>query len=488
MLSGNRGICLKKVILIAGFILSCCLLLSVRAYADTLEGSLQINYSAGSSQLSAVYTGDSPLKNPTYTWYKDGSAVSTSREYTVKDTGSYTCELSDSTYYDNKLLSTSKIRLYSVSGNNIKLSNSTGIYEAGKSVTVSSLLGKNEKVVNWKINVDGVTMPESGNTISFKMPASNVTVTCETKAYYTVKVTGGTADKYVASPGDIVTVTASEVDGKKFTSWTSSGGSLSNAQNETASITMPSKNVQITANFTALTPEEQAAKNSKNTVKFTDPSRVLYTVPWSNNYKIDMFHHTQGPICDLAFRLAAAGDFLCLDYFNIVINNNYGILETPTPVTICLTLPADLQWAGRNWRALCVSRGGLVYSFPDEDEDDTTLTFSPDRFYAFAICYNDNPDPVLEEPEAEEIPQEEEEVITIEYDPSEAHTTEEREHDGSPSESHSVSDSHTITGSDIIAMNRNGKPTSYSTPVNVESDKQSAIRSANGAKLATLPL
>lgn len=493
MLSCNKGICLEMKL---KWVLFCVIavisgLLAMRtAFADTLSGSLSISYSSSSSTLSATYTGDSSLKNPTFTWYKDGTAVSTSREFTAKDTGTYTCEMEDSTYYSNKLKSTSSIRLYSVSGDNIKLSNSTGLYEAGKSVTVSASLGSNEKVVNWKTNVNGVTMPSSGTSVSFTMPSSNVTVTCETKAFFAIKITGGTADKYTASPGDIITVTASDVDGKKFSSWTTTGGSISNAQSETATLTMPSKNIQVTANFTTLTDEELAARNGKKAVTFTDPTRVLYTVPWSNNYKVVMEHHAQGPLCDLAFKLAAAGDFLVLDYFNIIINDNYNILETPTPVTICLTLPADLQWAGRNWRVLCVSRGGLVYSFPDEDEDDTTLTFSPDRFYAFAICYNDNPDPVIEEPVAEEIQEEEEEVITIEYDPSDAHTTEERAEkiSSSPSASHSVSDSQTITGSDIIAINRNGKPTSYSTPVNVESDKQAAIRNANGAKIATLPL
>lgn len=463
--------------------------ISIPAYASTIDGQLSISYSSGSSTLTATYTGDCSFKNPTYTWYKDGTAVSTSREYSPKDTGSYSCELSDGSY-DGVLSSSTKIKLFSVSGNNIKLSNSTGLYESGKSVTVSAKLNSNEKVVNWKASVDGIKMPSSGTSVTFTMPSSNVTITAEIKGYYTIKVVGGKADKYTASPGDIVTVTSSEVDGKKFTSWSTTGGSLSDAKNTTASITMPSKNIQVTAQFSELTKEEIAAQQAANGVKFSDPTRLLYTTPWSNNYKISMEHHAQGPICDMAFKLAAAGDFLVLDYFNIIINDNPGIMETPTPVTICLTLPADLQWAGRKWRALCVSRGGLVYSFADEDEDDTTITFSPDRFYAFALAYNDNPDPVIEEPVAEELPDEEEEVITIEYDPSLAHTTEERENSSNtPSTSHSINDSMTMDAATKTAISRStGLPSSYSSPLNVESDKQAAIRTANGAKLATLPL
>ena len=45
--------------------------------------------------------------------------------------------------------------------------------------------------------------------------------------------------------------------------------------------------------------------------------------------------------------------------------------------------------AGRKWRMVCVSRNGSIYSFPDEDMSDSTITFSPDRFYAYAMAYND---------------------------------------------------------------------------------------------------
>jgi hypothetical protein len=474
---------LFAMVSLAVMCLFCCV-----AYADTLSGTLTISYSDSSGVLSATYSGDTGLKNPTFTWYKDGSSVSTAREYTPNSPGRYYCELKDDSY-TNTLTSTTRIDLYQVTGSNITQKNNNGLYEAGKTVTITAKVNNtNEKVVNWRTNVAGIEMPATGNTVSFKMPYSDVVVTAEIKASYKIKTVGGTADKYTASPGETVTVTASDVDGKKFTTWTTTGGSISNAQSSTATITMPSKDIQVTANFTELTPEEAAEKKAKESgIKFSDPTRLLYTTPWSNNYKITMKHAKQGPACDLAFKLAAAGDFLVLDYFNITINDNPNIMEIPTPVTICLTLPADLQWAGRNWRVLCVSRG-RVYSFPDEDTDDTTVTFSPDRFYAFALAYNDKkPEPIVEESPVEEEP---EEVIKITYDPSLASTTEEREAESSaPSTSHSISDSHTIDGAEVGAMTKgSGLATQYSTVQNVDSDKQAAIRNANGARLATLPL
>ena len=473
------------------------------AYADDLDGQLNISYSDSSGTLSATYTGSSSLGNPYYKWYRDGSEVATSREYSPSDTGTYTCRLSDDEY-DNVLRSTSRIELYQVSGTKISLRNSRGLFEQGKTVTVSAVLNTNERVTNWKTNTSGVSFSSSsGSTVTFRMPASNVVITPEIKAYYTLKVVGGKADTYVAAPGDVISLTASEIDGKRFTSWVTTGGSLQNANNPNASLTMPSKNIQVTANFTAYTQEELEAQRRAELEamqpKFSDPSRILFSLPWSNNYKVTIEHHKQGPYCDMAFKLAAAGDCLVLDYFNIIINDNPNIRETPTPITACVTLPADLQWGGRNWRVLCVSRGGFVYSFPDEDEDDTTVTFSPDRFYAFALCYNDNPDPVIEEPVAEEIVPEPEEEITIDYDPALAPITEEIEASRSesqepsaqaPSASHSVTDSHTMDGTTISSPSgdHGTLATSYSNPLNVESDKQAAIRTANGARIATLPL
>lgn len=461
------------------------------AFADTLQGTLTISYSDSSGVLSATYSGETGLKNPTFTWYRDGSSVSTAREYTPTSSGRYYCELKDDAY-SNTLTSTTSINLYQVTGTNISQSNTNKLYQAGKTVMISAKLNNaNDKVVNWTSNVSGVELMGNGNTVTFKMPATDVVISAEVKAMYKIKIVGGEADKYVASPGETVIITASEVSGKKFSTWSTTGGTLSNAQSETASITMTNKDILVTATFTELTPEEQAKINEKNGVHFSDPTRLKYTVPWSNNYKIVMKHAQQGPVCDLAFKLAAAGDFLILDYFNITINDNPNILEIPTPVTICLTLPADLQWAGRNWRVLGVSRG-RVYSFPDEDQDDTTVTFSPDRFYAFALAYNDRkPEPIVEAVSGNEAEKEPEEVIKITYDPSLASTSEEREEKESsiPSASHSVSDSHTASGAEISAMGKNGGlATQYSSVQNVDSDKQAAIRNANGARLATLPL
>lgn len=234
------------------------------------------------------------------------------------------------------------------------------------------------------------------------MPAANCTITCTVKASYIIHIYGGTADKYVAYVGDPVTVTASEVDGKKFTKWVCSGTSVLNATEKITSFTMPSTNVTIRAEFEELTEEDKKAGEMKYTsatekdtwgqdIPFSDPSFLKYTVTRHNNYKVRMYHKSQGPICDAAFKLARGSDSLILNYFNLVINDSLSIYETPGPVTVVLTIPADLQREGRNWRMICISRYGYAYSFPDQDEDDSTITFSPDRFYAFAMAFNDLP-------------------------------------------------------------------------------------------------
>ena len=122
---------------------------------------------------------------------------------------------------------------------------------------------------------------------------------------------------------------------------------------------------------------------------FTDPTRVKYSVTRTNNYKVRLYHAKLGPNYDAAFKKAVGSDTLVTDYFTLVINGNKNISQTPGPVTVVLTLPEDIQKTGRNFRMICVTKDGYSYSFADEDEDDTTVTFSCDRFTAYAIAFND---------------------------------------------------------------------------------------------------
>ncbi len=100
----------------------------------------------------------------------------------------------------------------------------------------------------------GITCSEDGDTYSFTMPASPVTVTAtfaeDTSTKYTITVKNGSANRTAAAEGKTVKVTAEEQQGKRFDKWTSTPSV--NFSSETASpatFTMPASNVTVTAVF-----------------------------------------------------------------------------------------------------------------------------------------------------------------------------------------------------------------------------------------------
>lgn len=116
-----------------------------------------------------------------------------------------------------------------------------------------------------------------------------------------------------------------------------------------------------------------------------------YEVLENSGYEVNMYHSFQGPLCEQAFQLAQGNDWLVTDYFNVSINNNLNIYEIASHVRIRVTIPEELRKHDRTWYMICVSRYGTAYTFEDEDEDDETITFTANRFYAYAMCYTDDP-------------------------------------------------------------------------------------------------
>ena len=57
--------------------------------------------------------------------------------------------------------------------------------------------------------------------------------------------------------------------------------------------------------------------------------------------------------------------------------------------TITLTIPKTLQAAGREFKMICVTKGGLPIVLSDTDSNPNTITFTTDSYYAFALIYKD---------------------------------------------------------------------------------------------------
>lgn len=440
--------------------------------ADSLSGKLSIIYSESTGKLSVVYDGSCTLSGAeTYTWYKDGTTIATGSSYAPTAAGTFYCILRDTNSFENSLTSSS-ITLFRVTGSGIEFDNMYGLYEAGDNVTVSATLNDGQSVSNWKTSATGVEIPQTGQTVSFRMPAQNVTVSNTVKSSYSIKVYGGTSDCYEAFGGDTVTITASNIDGKEFDSWSATGGRLGDASQKTTTLTLANSNVVVTAKFkdkTDKAPENTIANNKK-----ADAKHVVYEILSNGGYSVQIKHHKQGSLCDAAFKNAQGQDWLVTDYFNITLNNSLAIYETKSPLKIRLNIPEDLITTGRKWKMVCVSKNGSVYSFEDEDTDDSTITFSPDKFYAYAMCYND-------------VVNESTEDISLE----EPKNSESSEDDMlQKTELHSISDSKTNNStihsaeSSVTSNNRNAK-NAVEKNTKLKSDQTYSVERAHGS---TVPL
>lgn len=443
--------------------------LLVRA-VDYITGKVSITYSASTGKITAVYDGDCTFSGAeVYTWYKDGSTIATGPSYSPSAAGTYYCILRDTNFYEGSLTSTS-ITIFRATGTGVNFDNAYGLYESGDYVTVSAVLNEGQTVTNWKTSATGVEIPQTGSSVSFRMPAQNITVTATIKTKLTVKVYGGSADSYEGYSGDTITITASDVNGKDFVSWSATGGRLGDASQKTTTLTLANSNVVVTANFkgtvSTTNNNNQSSYNGK-----ADAKHAVYEILNNGGYSVQLSHHEQGPLCDAAFKYAQGHDWLVTDYFNITVNNSFSTYEIGSPIKIRLTIPDDLIVAGRKWRMVCVSRGGAVYSFADEDASDSTITFSPNRFYAYAMCYNDITETVVEEipePIVEEAP-------VVQQPTNQLHSANESK--TSASTIHSAETSVTTSPAEVAESNPK-----------LKSDQTSAVERADGAKVALISM
>ena len=120
----------------------------------------------------------------------------------------------------------------------------------GTDVTIKANAPTGMRFTGWTI--EGVTVENTSVTeLTFTMPAGNVTATANYDfEAYTIKVTGGTANKTTAHYGDKVTITADAPEtGMKFTSWTLNGVTVNDKTKAELTFTMPAKDVTATANY-----------------------------------------------------------------------------------------------------------------------------------------------------------------------------------------------------------------------------------------------
>ena len=132
-------------------------------------------------------------------------------------------------------------RFYALTVNETKESK-----EYSSSITVTAEDKPGQTFTGW--TVDGVTVAnKNSKTLSFQMPANDVTLTANYSANsYTLTVNGKAEQK---AYGTNIEVTAEDKEGQTFTGWTVSGVEVVDKSGKTLSFQMPANDVNLTANY-----------------------------------------------------------------------------------------------------------------------------------------------------------------------------------------------------------------------------------------------
>ena len=149
-----------------------------------------------------------------------------------------------------------------VTGGTVNGESTTARVKAGDWVTIKAEnKGDDWKFIKWKLTgPENFTLDTSQSTVRFQMPSGNVTLEAVQMEYRTVTINNGNSSTVneKALHGDSITVTADEVDGKRFVGWTYKSSDMTfNLTNDelgkkTLNFTVPEGDVTLTANYKQL--------------------------------------------------------------------------------------------------------------------------------------------------------------------------------------------------------------------------------------------
>ncbi len=150
-----------------------------------------------------------------------------------------------------------------VTGGTVNSESTTARVKAGDWVTIKAEnKGDDWKFIKWKLTgPENFTLDTSQSIVQFQMPSGNVTLEAVQMEYRTVTINNGNSPTTVndkALHGDSITVTADEVDGKRFVGWTYKSSDMTfNLTNDelgkkTLNFTVPEGDVTLTANYKQL--------------------------------------------------------------------------------------------------------------------------------------------------------------------------------------------------------------------------------------------
>ena len=112
---------------------------------------------------------------------------------------------------------------------------------------------------------------------------------------------------------------------------------------------------------------------------------VRYTQSKNNEYQISIENAIQGPMCFKSFE-AVLGDYTIGRTYNIYsLSDNTYSMDKEIEVTI--EIPSAIYKENRDYKMICVTKGGKPIIYNDTDKDPRTITIKTDKFFAYALIY-----------------------------------------------------------------------------------------------------
>ena len=144
-----------------------------------------------------------------------------------------------------------------VTGGTVNGESTTARVKAGDWVTIKAEnKGDDWKFIEWKLTgPENFTLDTSQSTVQFQMPSGNVTLEAVQMEYRTVTINNGSGSTVneKALHGDSITVTAEEVDGKRFAYWEVTGpDGTEKLTDKKITVTVPEGDITLTAKYNAL--------------------------------------------------------------------------------------------------------------------------------------------------------------------------------------------------------------------------------------------
>jgi hypothetical protein len=140
-----------------------------------------------------------------------------------------------------------------------------------------------------------------------------------------------------------------------------------------------------------LAPIDATTKASNPDYPYIDcTATAVVTNAYGNDISgVDVKNRQQGKAALEVFSIVI-GDMNYVTAYNISAYNIKGsVKKTSTPVQYTMTIPAAYQYPGRQFSLIQLGEG-VVNILADEDDNDTTITFTTDYgTTSYALCYTD---------------------------------------------------------------------------------------------------